>query len=306
MTYRQMLAAYWLPSVGIGAATPPPPVLPGPQTVVVPVTDVLNYQRSDGSPQIDVINLMGCSFTMPDVFPDPWLDFDPALLALLTDGSVQRLQAAGIQVCLTITGAQYQSVGWSNIPANLIQPFVDYLNAEILGTYGLDGIDIDDEYSRSGGTTLAQTVRAMRETFPSAKIVSKALFSDEGVIPDIHEYLTFGGIMYYGDNAQWLEQSFNNYVSLGMTPDQLTIGVNAGPVGHGSSFTSIATARQLTVWQPTSGLKLGMMIWSFSQDIQQFTAWPQNQQSLAFPDPGDHSWQQAIIQAMENAQPAEE
>jgi len=107
--------------------------------------------------------------------------------------------------------------------------------------------------------------------------------------------------MDYGDYAPGLESIFNQYVGLGMRPDQLTIGVSAGPVAQGHGFTSIATAQALTAWQPDQGTKLGMMVWSFSQDIQQFTANPQNQVSLAWPNAGDHAWQQAIIAAMENA-----
>ncbi|SDN11992.1 hypothetical protein [Kriegella aquimaris] len=55
----KMVSAYWLPEVGIGPAAPPPPALTGNQTVVVPLTDILNYTRADGSPQINVIDLMG-------------------------------------------------------------------------------------------------------------------------------------------------------------------------------------------------------------------------------------------------------
>lgn len=147
MTNRPMLAAYWLPSVGIGAAEGPPPVLPGDQTVVVPLLDLLNYRRSDGSPQIDVINLFGCTFNTPDKFPEQYLVFDDNLKRVLTDGTVARLQQAGIKVVLTIVGFDYTSVGWSSIPTALIEPFVGYLNQEMLGADGfnLDGIDIDDE-----------------------------------------------------------------------------------------------------------------------------------------------------------------
>jgi len=289
-----MLAAYWLPSVGIGPSGKM-------QTVVVPITDLLNYQRKDGSPQVDVINLMGCAFNTPDNFPNQYLVFDDNLTTVLTDGSVQELQDAGIKVVLTILGSGGTSVGWSSIPSKLIPGFAAYLNESILGPggYGLDGIDIDDEYG-TYGDTLVETVNTMRTTFPPGKIISKALWNDTDVIPDIANLLTFGGIMTYGDDAGWLEEIFNQYVGLGMQPEQLTIGVNAGPVAQGGSFTSIATAQELTAWQPANGTKLGMMLWSFSQDIQQFTANPQNQPGLMFPNPGDHSWQRAIIEVFDS------
>lgn len=301
MRSNNMLAAYWLPSVGIGPASPPPPVLPGNQTVVVPLTDILNYQRSDGSPQIDVINLFGCTFNQPAEFTTQYLLFDPNLLTVLTDGSVGRLQAAGIKVVLTIVGAS-GSVGWSSVPAADLSGFIDFLTGEIMGPGGfnLDGIDIDDEYAIVGDS-LVTTVQALAAALPAGKILSKALFADTDTISQIASSLTFGGIMNYGDYAPGLESVFNEYVSLGMRPDQLTIGVNAGPVAQGGSFTSIATAEALTAWQPERATKLGMMVWTFSQDIQQFTADPQNQVSLAWPNADDHAWQRAIIAAMENA-----
>ncbi|HEV2816577.1 MAG TPA: hypothetical protein VGW40_05080 [Allosphingosinicella sp.] len=302
MRTSDMVAAYWLPSVGIGPASGPPPVLPGKQNVVVPLTDVLNYCRSDGTPQIDVINLMGCTFNAPDDFANQYLLFDDNLTAALNDGSVARLQAAGISVVLTIIGSGGTSVGWSSVPADQLDGFVDYLNTGILGSDGLnlDGIDVDDEYAIVGDT-LPQTLAAMRAAFPAEKIISKALWDDQELIPAIKDSLTFGGIMYYGDFAGGLEQIFDNYVQLGMRPDQMTIGVNAGPVAQGGSFTSIPTVQALTAWQPAGGPKLGMMVWSFSQDIQQFTADPQNQVALAFPNAGDHQWQQVIITAMEGS-----
>ena len=104
MNHRTMLAAYWLPSVGIGPANGPPSVLPGMQTVVVPITDLLKYRRKDGSPQVDVINLMGCSFNTPEKFSKQYLVFEDNLISALTDGSVQKLQSAGVKVVLTILG----------------------------------------------------------------------------------------------------------------------------------------------------------------------------------------------------------
>lgn len=293
----KVLAVYWLPSVGIGPATSPPPVLPGKQTVHVPLTDVLNYTRPDGTPQISVVNLTGANFTKSTTFQPPYLDINPELQKVLSDGSVQQLQQAGIKVVLTIMGGG-GTFGWSSIPANQVQTFVDYLNATFLDQksgYGLDGIDVDDEYAQSGDT-LVDTIKAMRMTFDADKIVSKALWNDLNVIPQIKNYLTYGGIMNYGDSASYLESVYTSYINQGMANHQLMIGVNAGPVAQAQgNFTSVKTTEELATWQPSGGEKLGMMIWTFSQDIQQFTAYPQNQVSLQFPNAADHQWQQSII-----------
>jgi hypothetical protein len=291
MSSRQMLFAYWLPTVGIGSGTTK-------QDVHVPLTDVLNYRRSDGTLQIDVVNLMGCTFLDTGGYP---LNFDPLLQTALTDGSVQQLQQAGIKVLLTIQGSG-ESFGWGSFQNAQLPGFVDYLNMQILGTggLGLDGIDIDNEWPATNDNLIA-TVQAMRQGMPADKAISKALWQDEYQIPQLAGLLTWGGIMYYGDDAPSLEQSFDTYVQQGMQPSQLTIGVNAGPIAQGGGFTSIGTAQTLAAWQPASGDKLGMMLWTFSQDIQQFTADPQNQPNLMWRNSGDHSWQQAIIEVFDGS-----
>ncbi|SDN11934.1 hypothetical protein [Kriegella aquimaris] len=81
-----------------------------------------------------------------------------------------------------------------------------------------------------------------------------------------------------------------------MTNEQLSIGVNVGPIGHGSSFTSVNTTKELTNWQPTGSEKERMMVWSFSQDIQQFTSYPQNLVGLQWPNKNDNEWQRTIIE----------
>jgi hypothetical protein len=293
---RQSVAAYWLPSVGIG---------PGGamQNVNVPLTDVLKYRRPDGTPQIDIVNLWGCSFN-PDFAEGQYLTFDPLLEAALSGGQAGQLQAAGIKVVLTIVGSGGdEGFGWGSIPAAQQDAFVSYLNETILsaGGLGLDGIDIDDEYP-SGGSAIVPVVQAMRAAFPQDKVLSKALFADSWYISQIASLLSYGATMSYGNSSSGFEADFNGYVNQGFSPQQLMIGVNAGPVAQGgSSFTSIATAAEVAAWQPAGGQKMGMMVWSFSQDIQQFTAMPQNQSELMFPNGEDHTWQRVMSAVLDAA-----
>lgn len=289
---RQSLAVYWLPTVGIGPQG-------SMQSVHVPLTDVLNYRRADGSLQIDIVNLWGCAFnTAADFGPGQYLVFDPLLDSAFAGGEVRQLQEAGIKVVLTIVGCGGdESFGWGSIPSDQQAAFVSYVTENLLSPQGLglDGIDIDDEYP-TGGRAI---VPALSAALPSGKILSKALFSDSYFISQIAPLLTYGAIMTYGNSAAGLESEFNDYVEQGMTPDNLMIGVNAGPRAQGGSFTSIVTSAELAAWQPEGAAKMGMMVWSFSQDIQQFTGFPQNQSELMFPNPEDHTWQRVMSAVMD-------
>ena len=294
---RQRIAVYWLPTVGIGPVDDR-------LYVHVPVTDVLNYRRADETLQIDIVNLWGCTFNTAENFAQgQYLVFDPILETALTSGAVKQLQAAGIKVALTIVGSGDDGgFGWGQIPEGQRDAFVSYLNDSILSAagYGLDGIDIDDEYP-PGGEAIVPVVEAMRAAFPEDKTLSKALFQDSGYISQIAPLLSYGGIMTYGNDAMGLEREFRDYVKEGFTPEQLMIGVNAGPIPQGGSFTSIVTAAEVAAWQPERGRKMGMMVWSFSQDIQQFTGFPQNQSQLMFPNWEDHSWQRVIASVLDAA-----
>ncbi len=67
-------------------------------------------------------------------------------------------------------------------------------------------------------------------------------------------------------------------------------------------MTPINETYQLAQWcvEPASSTKatppiLGMMLYRFSQDIQQWTYGPQNSPSKMYPNPDDHQWQRTII-----------
>jgi Glycosyl hydrolases family 18 len=296
---RQIIAAYWLPTVGIG---PPGDRL----DVRVPLTDVLKYRRPDGTPQVDIVNLWGCTFNTAENFArGDYLVFDPLLLSAFSRGEVRSLQAAGIKVVLTIVGSGgHGGFGWGMIRLDQQAGFVAHLRDMYLDAsrYALDGIDVDDEYP-PGGRLIVPVVKAMRTAFPADKILSKALYEDTDYIAEIVSSLSYGSTMAYGDSVADLKAKFATYVEKGFPPQKLMIGVNAGPVAQtGEGFTSVATAVEVAKWQPKDGPKMGMMVWSFSQDIQQFTAFPQNQPGLMFPNRNDHEWQRAISAVMDAAE----
>ena len=308
MRSENLLVAYWLTSVGIGGVVSENSeieLFSENQVVKVPLSDVLKYRRVDGSPQVDVIVLTGANFTKNEKFERPYLSFEPDLLRLLEDKRViKELQEQGIKVVLCLVGG-HGEFGWQCMPEDKVSDFVDYIKHDLLDAVGLDGIDIDDEYYSGEKTvsTLVNVVETMRRSFAPGTIISKALFRDiKDIVPQIAPYLTYGGLMHYGNDVEFLKMCYQKYREAGLSNAQLLIGVNAGPAIYQpeGNFTSLEATESLTRWHPEDGHKLGMMIWSFSQDIQQWTNFPQNQKALCYPNSNDHAWQRVIISAMES------
>lgn len=287
-----LLSAYWLNSETTN--TYPCPTL----------RNVLCYTRHDGSPQIGVVYLVGASFAgSPESFQPPYLDFSTSLRNALENGDVGLLRNAGIRVLLCVQGST--GMGWGSLSDAQSQAFASWIQAEVVQKYGLDGIDIDDEFSDAPRTSqqLVNTVAWLRHALPDA-LITKALWQDEadfGVAAStsplagqkLAALLSFGSTMGYGYDAGRMETAAASYVQLGMTNGQLCIGVQPGPASL-DWMTSLDTTSAVAGYVQKNGL-LGMMMWSFSQDIGEFTSDPQY--GTPYPSPDDHLWQKTIVEA---------
>jgi hypothetical protein len=312
-----LLASYWIPVVGIGNPL---------QDVSVPLTDILNYTLADGLPQTQIVFLGFANFSCsPQNFQPPYITVNPGVVQQLTlqpgqtQTAVQQLQAAGIKVLLSIAGAN--GMGWDNIPygqgankyANMIA-FAQWLQTNLIDAYGLDGIDIDDEWGgASDPQAFMDTVGTLRQ-FMNGGLLTKALWADDqyfqtAVSADapynagamLSSLLDLGCTMAYGYQFQGQVDAISAYTQYGMPWNKLCVGVQAGPP-QVSWMTPIGEVTQLAQWAvtPQGGNPpvIGMMLYTFSQDIQQWTYWPQNDPGHLFPNPNDHQWQQAMVDGM--------
>lgn len=311
-----LLASYWIPVVGVGNPK---------QDVTVPLTDVLNYTLADGTPQTKIVFLgFGNFCCTPDNFQPPYISVPAGIVQQLTlqsgqtQTAVQQLQAAGIKVLLSVAGAN--GMGWDNIPyaqgafpySNMVA-FAQWVQTNLIDAYGLDGIDIDDEW---GGPPSPQafmdTVGTLRQIMSG--LLTKALWADDQYFQTavssnapynagamLSSLLDLGCTMAYGSPFDSQVQAIVSYTQYGMTWNQLCVGVQAGPRQLGW-MTPIDEVSQLAQWAvtPQSGNLpvLGMMLFTFSQDIQQWTYWPQNSPGHMYPNANDHEWQKAIVDGM--------
>src|SRR5215213_8897679 len=135
------------------------------------------YTLADGRQFFDFVAVFAANLDGPPNVPV--LSFTLPVNATLYDtDDVKKLQNLGITVLLTVVN-NWSKAGWSEFTdQTAAQWFVDQLVAAV-DRFGLDGIDIDDEYSigTPTDTNLAMVTTLLRQALPG-KIVSKALFDD--------------------------------------------------------------------------------------------------------------------------------
>jgi hypothetical protein len=309
-----LLASYWIPNVGIGSPE---------QNVAVPLTSVLDYTLPNGQPQTNVVYLFSATFvstTAPYISIPDTIVQQMTLQAGQTQTNVQELQAAGIKVLFSIVGSS--GFGWDNVADGA--DFAQWILTNVIDQYGLDGIDIDDEFSNVKNIpNFMSTIGNLRSVL-TGSLLTKALWADNqkgseyfrtpvpAGAPNAGKYLgqllDFGSTMAYGYSFEEQTDLIQTYhdievdgENVGMAWNQLAIGVQAGPPDT-DWMTGIDEVYQLAQWAvaPASSTKeippiLGMMVFTFSQDIQQFTFSPQNSPSKMFPNANDHQWQRTII-----------
>lgn len=146
-------------------------------------------------------------------------------------GEVSTLQDLGMIVSLSIVG-DHQAAGWSCFPT---QAAADAFADQVVGVidqYGLDGVDIDDEYS-TGTTSDVSLIMATSGIVAGAPgtTISKALFDDLQYFQSswngttLADNVICGWEMSYG--ATNCYDILNPYVQAGMDPLFLCGGADA-------------------------------------------------------------------------------
>ncbi|EKD70430.1 MAG: hypothetical protein ACD_46C00535G0003 [uncultured bacterium] len=172
----------------------------------------------------------------------PVIYFNPQVDTLLNHtNQVDVLQKKGIKVLLTLLG-NHENAGWACMTdVNAIQRFADEI-VKTVNYYHLDGIDIDDEYSRcaTNFTSMIKLTKAIKN-HPGfkGKILSKALFSDRAYFEatdngdKLADFLDYGWEMSYSyrDYANRL----NQYTKLGMKKENLALGVSVNGFGNANA-----------------------------------------------------------------------
>jgi hypothetical protein len=240
------------------------------------VINCCNYKKADGSSAITVVCIFAANLnvTLPDgnialsriSVPEgyPIANANPKIASIVRSSAIEQLKACGIKVLLTILG-NHDAAGWSNFKNEKIaQNFAQQL-ADIVTNYDLDGIDIDDEYSKPDlgiPNSLVMVTTLMRGLMPD-KIISKALWADLQYFGptfggnSLADTLTNGWFMGYGSSPS---SALPSYVGKGMDANALSMGFWTGQ----SSGNPQANVR----WLKENGYG-GVMVFAFQQSVNQ-------------------------------------
>ncbi|ACZ21389.1 glycosyl hydrolase family 18 [Sanguibacter keddieii DSM 10542] len=143
------------------------------------LANVGKYELADGSNAFDVAIIFAANINHDGTAP--YLHLNDQVQATLdaADTQIKPLQDMGIKVTLSLLG-NHQAAGFANFPTQAsAEAFADEV-ADVVQTYGLDGVDIDDEWVTygSGGTpavnpsSAAWLVDALHEKLPADSLIT--------------------------------------------------------------------------------------------------------------------------------------
>ncbi|MGJ7903455.1 hypothetical protein [Lysobacter sp. 1R34A] len=226
---------------------------PSPQDV----KDIAHYRvKSTGQPFFSDLVLFAANIngSTPNT---PVLYYNTEMSAILKDNidAVRQLQNAGIKVQISYLG-NHQNAGWScNMTSRTATRLGNAMVAEVV-KYGLDGINVDDEYSTCSGSASSfyAVLKAIRSNpYFSGKTLSKALWSDSQYFRSPNNaasQLTEGYEMTYAGSVGYLTP----YVGYGMSKSSLFLGISP-------EFSSASQARTIAQNVAGGGYQ-GVMIWA--------------------------------------------
>ncbi|TWR27935.1 chitinase [Mucilaginibacter achroorhodeus] len=208
------------------------------------IRNVGSYKLSTGQQLFDIAIIFAANINYDTSTQKAVLYFNPQVSNVLNNKAtyIQTLQAKGIKVLLSILG-NHQGAGISNFPNQAAaQAFAQQLS-DAVNTYGLDGIDFDDEYADYGtngtgqpnSSSFVYLVSALRQLMPN-KIIS-FYFYGPAASRLSYNGVTVGSKVNYSWNAVYGTYSVPNVPGLAKS--------NLGPAAIDIQSTSSSTAASL-------------------------------------------------------------
>lgn len=208
------------------------------------IRNVGNYTLSTGQQLFDIAIIFAANINYNTTTQKAELFFNPQVTNVLNNKAtyIQTLQAKGIKVLLSILG-NHQGAGISNFPTQAAANDYAQLLSNAVTTYGLDGIDFDDEYADYGtngtgqpnSSSFVYLVTALRTLMPT-KIISFYFYGPAASRLSFNG-VTVGSKVDYSWNAIYGTYSVPNVPGLAAS--------NLGPAAIDIQSTSSSTAASL-------------------------------------------------------------
>ncbi|MDB5150027.1 MAG: mannosyl-glycoproteinendo-beta-N-acetylglucosaminidase [Mucilaginibacter sp.] len=208
------------------------------------IRNVGNYTLSTGQQLFDIAIIFAANINYNTTTQKAELFFNPQVTNVLNNKVtyIQSLQAKGIKVLLSILG-NHQGAGISNFPTQAAANDFAQLLSNAVTTYGLDGIDFDDEYADYGtngtgqpnSSSFVYLVTALRTLMPT-KIISFYYYGPAASRLSFNG-VTVGSKVDYSWNAIYGTYSVPNVPGLAAS--------NLGPAAIDIQSTSSSTAASL-------------------------------------------------------------
>jgi hypothetical protein len=208
------------------------------------IRDVGKYKLSTGQQLFDIAIIFAANINYNTTTQQAVLYYNTQVTNVLNNKAtyIQSLQAKGIKVLLSILG-NHQGAGISNFPSQAAATAFAQQLSNAVTTYGLDGIDFDDEYADYGtngtgqpnSSSFVYLVTALRQLMPT-KIIS---FYNYG---PASSYLTYNGVT-VGSKVNYSWNAIYGTYSVPNVPG-LT-AANLGPAAIDIQRTSASTAASL-------------------------------------------------------------
>ena len=215
-------------------------------------SNVGKYALASGQPLFDIGIIFAANINYNTATQKAVLAFNTQVTNVLSNRAttIQPVQAKGIKVLLSVLG-NHQGAGISNFPTQAAATEFAQQLANAVNTYGLDGIDFDDEYADYGTNGTGQPnaysfvylVSALRTLLPN-KIIS---FYYYGPAASRLSYngVTVGSRVNYSWNAVYGTYSVPNVAGLAKA--------SLGPAAVDIQSTSASTAATLAQRTKTDG-----------------------------------------------------
>ncbi|MCC8036165.1 MAG: DUF1735 domain-containing protein [Rikenellaceae bacterium] len=196
--------------------------------------NAMTYVLEDSGKQFfDIVHIFACGFNYDSENKRVVVGMNKNIAHILEhrDKYIRPLQERGIKVCISLLGSR-MGVGPANLPDDIIKDFIGQVKT-IIDTYGLDGIDFDDEwveYSKapyplpsSLATSFPGLIMEARRQMPD-KLITVYYIGETSQLRGTHDFdgtpVQMGELIDYAYYPYYGSYSTNYSNITGLTPMQ--------------------------------------------------------------------------------------